>query len=214
MLTTLTATGSWCTFLLDMSSEGSPTSLLQYFVVFLGIVFLIALFRRFKDGREAIGHWHHHFTDLQMSSKEFYEQIEDIIKGMKEPHIKTKYIIYSEGGFISSDRQYLRVSRGDILFDICAAPFGTGFFISWWQADKDFFKRFWLAFPLLGRLFERAFYPHTYYHVDTQQMFQATIHEILLSSIDALIIDKGLRGLTDLEKVPTRGKLQTRAVTL
>jgi len=133
---------------------------------------------------------------------------------MNEPHIKTKSVIYSEGGFITANRTYLRVSRGDILFDICAAPFGTGFFISWWQADKGFLKRFLLALPFIGRLMERAFYPHTYYHVDSREMFQATIHEILLTTIDALIIEKGLRGLTELERTPTRGKLQPRAVVI
>ena len=218
MLTTLYATGHWWTLLQSYYYPlGKPhtPSLVDWLEIIGDIIFLflaLIFLTRLKDGRNATGHWSHHFADLQMSSQEFYTQIEEIITGMNEPHIKTKFVVYSEGGFITANRTYLRVSRGDILFDICAAPFGTGFFISWWQADKDFLKRFLLALPLIGRLMERAFYPHTYYHVDSREMFQATIHEILLSAIDALIIEKGLRGLTELERIPNKGKLQPRAV--
>jgi len=217
MLPTLTVTGHWLTFLQSYYYPPGYQSVVSWFEVVGGIIALflvIVFFTRFKDGRNATGHWSHHFADLQMSSQEFYTQIKEVISGMNEPNISTKYVTYSEGGFITSNRTYLRVSRRDILFDICAAPFGTGFFISWWQADDDLFKRFWLAIPLLGRVFERAFYPNTYYRVDSREMFQATIHEILLSAIDALIIEKGLRGLTELERTPTRGKLQPRAVVI
>ena len=32
----------------------------------------------------------------------------------------------------SAKREYLRMQRGKYAFDICAAPFGNGFFVSWW----------------------------------------------------------------------------------
>jgi hypothetical protein len=32
----------------------------------------------------------------------------------------------------SAKREYLRVERGPFVFDICGAPFGTGFFVSSW----------------------------------------------------------------------------------
>jgi len=220
MLTTLNLTSSWWTFLQStyypFGEPHAPTLIGWLQIIGVIIILLLALIflTRLKDGRNATGHWSHHFADLQMSSREFYDQINEIITAMNEQHIKTKYITYSEGGFITSNRTYLRVSRGDILFDICAAPFGNGFFVSWWQADRDFFKRFLLAIPLLGKVFERAFYPNTYYRIDTQDMFQTSIHTILLSAIDALVIAKGLRGLTELERKPARGKLQPRAVTL
>ncbi len=35
---------------------------------------------------------------------------------------------------LSGKRIYLRVSREGLNFDICAAPFGTGYFFSWWLA--------------------------------------------------------------------------------
>ena len=35
----------------------------------------------------------------------------------------------------SANRQYLRMHRGKHAFDICAAPFGNGFFVSWWLTE-------------------------------------------------------------------------------
>lgn len=36
----------------------------------------------------------------------------------------------SEGGLLSAKREYLRLKRERLVFDICAAPFGTGYFFS------------------------------------------------------------------------------------
>lgn len=42
---------------------------------------------------------------------------------------------YKEGGLASANRLYFRTQRGKFAFDICAAPFGTGFFVSWWLTE-------------------------------------------------------------------------------
>jgi hypothetical protein len=39
------------------------------------------------------------------------------------------------GGPASAKREYLQVGREKLIFDICGAPFGTGFFVSWWLAE-------------------------------------------------------------------------------
>lgn len=39
---------------------------------------------------------------------------------------------------LSAKREYLRVEREQLQFDICGAPFGTGFFTSWWLAEPRF----------------------------------------------------------------------------
>ena len=40
----------------------------------------------------------------------------------------------NEGGIGSAKRVYLRVVRGKLTFDVCAAPHGRDFFFSWWLA--------------------------------------------------------------------------------
>jgi hypothetical protein len=38
---------------------------------------------------------------------------------------------------LSVNREYLRIRRGPHAFDVCAAPFGTGFFVSSWFARME-----------------------------------------------------------------------------
>ena len=51
------------------------------------------------------------------------------------PGVSTSRITYGEGGLLSPRREYLRVSRDQTVFDICAAPYAKGFFISSWQGE-------------------------------------------------------------------------------
>lgn len=45
-------------------------------------------------------------------------------------------IALPEGTLLSSHRDYLRVTRGKYTFDLCAAPFGIDFFVSWWLVEQ------------------------------------------------------------------------------
>jgi len=51
------------------------------------------------------------------------------------PTTPVSRIDWREGGMLTARPEYLRIRRGKLAFDICAAPFGTGFFFSWWLAE-------------------------------------------------------------------------------
>ncbi len=40
------------------------------------------------------------------------------------------FIDFAEGGTLLSKREYLRMTHEQLVFDICAAPFGTAYFFS------------------------------------------------------------------------------------
>ena len=46
----------------------------------------------------------------------------------KFPIWKFREIEFAEGGILSGKRQYLRLRRERLVFDICSAPFGTSWF--------------------------------------------------------------------------------------
>jgi hypothetical protein len=69
---------------------------------------------------------------LEASPKEFYSNVEAAVKECVVPGLEVSRVDWKEGGILTADREYLRVSRGRLIFDICAAPFGNGFFFSWW----------------------------------------------------------------------------------
>ncbi len=53
------------------------------------------------------------------------------------PNIKMEPVTHKEGGLLSSSRQYFRIKNKDLVFDVCAAPYGKGFFISWWLYETE-----------------------------------------------------------------------------
>ena len=80
------------------------------------------------------GHWHSLIEGFSTSSLDFYELVKAGIARRAIPDLQISPVEWKEGGAGSGKRIYLRVSREGLNFDICAAPFGTGYFFSWWLA--------------------------------------------------------------------------------
>lgn len=80
------------------------------------------------------GHWHGYIDDFSTSSLDFYELVKGGIARREIPDLNISEVEWSQGGLGAGRRVYLRVSRESLNFDICAAPFGTGYFFSWWLA--------------------------------------------------------------------------------
>ena len=83
---------------------------------------------------EVLGHWHSLIEGFSTSSLDFYELVKAGIARREIPDLKISQVEWKQGGLGSGKRVYLRVSREGLNFDICAAPFGTGYFFSWWLA--------------------------------------------------------------------------------
>jgi hypothetical protein len=56
--------------------------------------------------------------------------VEKDLTEQKVPGLEISRVEFSEGGALSDKRQYLRMTRERLVFDICAAPFGTNYFFS------------------------------------------------------------------------------------
>ena len=82
-----------------------------------------------------VSHWHQLFEQYQTSSLEFYTSVEKAVEKRLVPEAYWTRVEHKEGGLASAKREYLRMHRGKFAFDICAAPFGTGFFVSWWLTE-------------------------------------------------------------------------------
>jgi hypothetical protein len=82
-----------------------------------------------------ISHWDQLIETFNASSLEFYNSVEKALEARSVPQTHWNRVEHKEGGIASANRQYLRTQRGKYAFDICAAPFGTGFFVSWWFTE-------------------------------------------------------------------------------
>ena len=79
---------------------------------------------------EVLSHWYSLVPNFNSASKEFYEAVEKELKERQVPGLDITRAEFAEGGLLSGKREYLRMTRERLVFDICAAPFGTSYFFS------------------------------------------------------------------------------------
>ena len=76
-------------------------------------------------------HSYQFVENFTISPQAFYQAVERNLLSRQVPSMSQTRIEYHEGSILSAKREYLRLRRDRIVFDVCAAPFGTGFFVSW-----------------------------------------------------------------------------------
>jgi hypothetical protein len=81
---------------------------------------------------EVLSHWYQLVDGLAYSSHDFYAALGEAIRKRGIPDAEVSEAEHVESSIVSGKRLYLRVKRKGLTFDICAAPFGRGFFVSWW----------------------------------------------------------------------------------
>lgn len=79
---------------------------------------------------EVLKHWYVPLFDFEASTKEFYDTIEKDLTAREVGGMEISWIGYAEGGVFSAQREYLRMRRERLVFDVCSAPFGTSWFYS------------------------------------------------------------------------------------
>src|SRR5690348_8792461 len=90
-----------------------------------------SLWRKFFSPKaEVHKHWYSAIDNFQFLSSDFYRMIQEQLDLRKVPGLEVSRIEFSEGGLLSHKREYLRLKRERLVFDICAAPFGTSYFFS------------------------------------------------------------------------------------
>jgi hypothetical protein len=83
-----------------------------------------------KSKADVIDHWYALIPGFNSSTKDFYEAVEKELKDRQVPGLEIFHVDFAEGGALSNKREYLRMTRERLVFDICAAPFGTAYFFS------------------------------------------------------------------------------------
>lgn len=79
---------------------------------------------------DVLSHWYVPVPSFSASTTEFYSAVEKELNEQKVPGLEISRVDFSEGGLLSDKRVYLRMTRERLVFDICAAPFGTNYFYS------------------------------------------------------------------------------------
>ncbi|QTE23281.1 hypothetical protein [Polaribacter cellanae] len=148
--------------------------------------------------------WNTLIDDFNFSTKDFYKLLKEELENKGIKRIKMEQVSLKEGNALSSRRSYLRITWKDYQYDICGAPFGNGFFISWWLLYKNSFGQILISkIPFVGGWLARKLYPVTYYKIDTASMFMSYAQAAVLKVIDDITKSQGIRSLSEQERKPT-----------
>jgi hypothetical protein len=82
------------------------------------------------DKARPLSYWCKLFDNCSFSPTEFYELVEKRLEEKAVPDLLNDFILLRESTVFSKRRLYFQLRRERLAFEICAAPFGTGFFVS------------------------------------------------------------------------------------
>jgi len=170
------------------------------FWLLLTIIIILILTK--KTRKEFHSHWNTLLDGFSYSSKDFYYELKKELQKTKIAGIDTTNVQLKEGGLISPRRIYLRINWKNYRYDVCAAPFGNGFFISWWLLNKTLIIEYLLSRFPLGQWLVKKMFPVTYYKIDTASMFMTYCQQAVLTVIERITDGSGTRALTEDEKKP------------
>lgn len=152
---------------------------------------------------ENIGNWCTLYPNMNYDPEVYYQRVTDIISKHEVPNFHSKHRTFNEGGYMSNERLYLEVRRGEYLYHVCAAPWGTDFFFSWWQRKRYRpITKLLIKTPLLGPIIKSLNESATYYKLDTDAAFNASVQHAIQEAINEITDAKGLRRLTESEWKP------------
>lgn len=175
--------------------------MLPYIITILVVLFLIYFF--YTPKTEVIGNWSHLFENMTQDPTKFYVMLKEILEEKEIPELVTGSKNIKQGGLLSYQRLYFVVSRGDFIFHICAAPWGKGFFFSWWARKRlSSFDSTISKIPFVGKSIVKARQSKSYYESDTDTMFRTSVQQAVLQAIDRITEANGIRGLSELERKP------------
>jgi hypothetical protein len=107
--------------------------------------------RFFRKNVEVLNHWISFVDGFQITPGDFYTKLKQKLTERNIPKMEVSEINIQEGGLLSEKRVYLRMLRERFVFDVCAAPFGNGFFFSCRTSEIPLVLRIYhLVLVLLG----------------------------------------------------------------
>ncbi len=186
------------------------TTYLTYILSLL-LIFVLLRFIFVSSFKSYHSRWNTVIDKFSFSSKEFYELLRKELLSNGINNLDVKFVFLKEGNAFSSRRTYLRAVWKDYQYDICAAPFGNGFFVSWWLLYKNSIGLIIISkIPFIGKWLAEKLYPITYYKIDTASMFMTYAQASVLKVIEDITNDKGVRSLSESERKPVLNNIFSR----
>lgn len=154
---------------------------------------------------EVLSSWSTLIENFNASPQTFYAEVTKSIEKRQMPNAKIDRISFKESHLLSAKREYLRIScKTDFYFAVCGAPFGTGFFVSWWllEPPAGCLVTLFSGFPVLSSLARAMVKPWTFYRIDTATMFRTATHQAVLEVVDQITSQSNIKALPEADRKP------------
>ncbi|MEO0898669.1 MAG: hypothetical protein AAFY71_19810 [Bacteroidota bacterium] len=169
-----------------------------------------------------LSNWNHFVSDMQYSPQEFFEAVKNHLEKLDLPEVHTSFITFRQPKI--GKRLYLRVEHLKNTIDIGAAPYGNGFFISYWVNKDNSSSIIARIYRGLAELFVRIPVPIvpqilyniltrwadtaekaklSYYAFDDVYMFQQAVHRSIMTVINDASSMQGRRQMQEFVPSPT-----------
>ena len=176
------------------------TILIPVLVYLLIFILLISFLRKSREDYHS--NWAQLLPGFKFSTKEFYELVKSEMLSHEINGISFKEVSLRTGNIFSSERLYLRVKWKEFHYDLCFAPFGDGCFVSWWLIfETSTIEGLFSKIPLFGEWIRRALFRKTFYKIDTASMFMTYAHHSVITVVDEITKNTGIR-LTEDQRKP------------
>ena len=166
--------------------------------IIFGTIFLFLILFAITEPDVAVTCWQHFFDGEQFSAEEFYKHIQAGIEQRKISGATFDRESFFQTSIVSSRREYLRIQYAEHKFYVCAAPFGTGYFASWWLVEEG--QNLLSKVPIVSTLMGLNRKRKSFYQADTETMYRTVVHNVVMDAVEAITSAKGERGLTELER--------------
>lgn len=149
-------------------------------------------------------HWNTLLDNFYITTYDFYELLKKKLEVKRISGLEMYTVKLKQSHQLSDRRIYLRMTWRNYQYDVCAAPFSTGFFVSWWLLQKvPVSVQYLQKIPYVGTWLVRTIYRETYYKYDTASMFMTYVHQAVQEVIKDITEEKGQRNaLSELASKP------------
>lgn len=156
-----------------------------------------------KVQQDIQSHWSTLFGNFKYSPSSFYTLLENRLEEKNINGLIVSTTTLKEKSIFSSNRLYLKVVKDNLEYYICCAPFSdTTFFSNWLILNKSRGEIIISQIPFIGSYLAKKLFPKTFYTHDTTEIIMGFIHESMLSVIDEITKEKGLKKLSNAERKP------------
>jgi hypothetical protein len=169
-------------------------------IMYFGALFVVALCFVYVTNRPnytIADHWQHFMPGNQFSATEYYSNVTKALAahGIKKVSVEKERFL--ESHLFSATREYLRLSKGEYIFFVCAAPFSNGMFVSWWLCIK--YENVLHKIPIIRKLLGIDRNNKTFYQMDTEAMYKSAIHEVISTTVKEMAETNATRGMPEFD---------------